>query len=837
VRSETVPTNLSCNENCTFCNARRASDDRAWILGAAVRARIDGALARKAEEIILSGGEPAMRSDLDKLIEYARSRGASRTVLETNGTLVTPERAERLRQAGLALARVHLPGCGDGLDAVTRQPGSWTLALNGVRSLTGAGIPVEIAVTVVRSSLPLVPLIPTRLRDDLGSLDGIRAFVVRVPVESPDEKEIVSYADAARAILSLEAAARGVRIPVRMAPDSGPPPCLFPGPAASLFSLSPGAPKWPNHRKVEACASCQINDRCSGFPEVQLARFPDVRPRPVTEDRFRRRLTLAGPVEDQIDRELVRSNRRRSIGESEVLDERLIRVNFHCNQACRFCFVPTHLPPPREQAVREAITTAGAEGARIMLTGGEPTLNANLPDYIRLARQHSPHPVGLQTNAIRAADPAYARSLVEAGLHEVAVSLHGSTAEISDAITEAPGTFDRTVVGLDNLYATGVQLDLTFVICRRNASDISSYVRLVGDRWPSAWVNIAFVSPSSDLVPRDADLIPRYSEVVPHLVAGLREAEVRGVYARGFESMCGIPLCLVPEDVAEEVAGADDTDGYENGTFVKTEACTRCALESQCYGLRRGYFDMYGADELRPVKALASTDAAVARLSSGPQVATPGAVIYAGGQCARRCAPCDCSHPPSTPEEIRRVLALRPGRVIVRGATEGSADLANLIRQARSAGVEDVVVRTSASAYRNPAAAAALAGAGVQSVLVPIFSHVPAVFDRIAGHRSALADTLAGMAALAQAGLGIELEVPILNPRLQRLPALVERVHEKVPGLRKIWFVASAVDLPRALAPEPWNIATHNIARALARGAELGLRCFVAEDLARRFRA
>ncbi len=615
MRSQTIPTNLSCNQNCTYCLARRPSDDRAFIVGSAVRQRIDAAFADHAEEIIFSGGEPTMRSDLEKLIAYAASRGAKSITLETNATLIDATRAAALAASGLSLVRVNVSGFGERLDTMTRQPGGYQAALAGLRALRLTPLPIEISVAVVRSTISQLAELPLRLQADLGGLAGIRALVVRVPIESPDPDELVSYDEAAAAILGLDAAARRAKIPVRLAPESGPPPCAFPGPAASMFSLSPGAPRLPNHVHLEPCARCSIQDRCSGLPEKHLERFAPPSMRPVTEDRFRRRLSLAGTVEQQIERELVRTNRRRESGSSQVfdgqprglhvpsvLDERLIRVNFQCNQACRFCFVPTHLPPAGDQAVRDAILSAAKGGARVTLTGGEPTLNANLVEYIRLAKANSQLPVGLQTNAIRLADAAYTASLVEAGLDEVAVSLHGSTAEISDAITEAPGTFERTVIGLDHVHATGLPLDLTFVICARNTHDMVPYVRMVAARWPRAFVNIAFVAPSSDLVPRDAALVPRYSDVMPQLAAAVLEARQLGLKTGGYESMCGLPLCVLPKEIAAYNEFVLDTDGYENGSFVKADACRSCEMESRCYGLRKGYFEMYGAGELHPLR-------------------------------------------------------------------------------------------------------------------------------------------------------------------------------------------------------------------------------------------
>ena len=78
MRTERVVTNLTCNQNCTWCTQRSARDVPAFVAGAAVGARIDAALATGAEEIVLTGGEPSLRRDLAALnTRAARGGGAS----------------------------------------------------------------------------------------------------------------------------------------------------------------------------------------------------------------------------------------------------------------------------------------------------------------------------------------------------------------------------------------------------------------------------------------------------------------------------------------------------------------------------------------------------------------------------------------------------------------------------------------------------------------------------------------------------------------------------------------------------------------------------------------
>ena len=606
MRSDRVLTNLTCNQNCTYCTERRPAEDRAFIRGDAVRARIDAALRGGAAEVVLSGGEPTLRSDLPALVAHAKKGGAASIVLETNATVLDAERVTALREAGLRAARVNLSGWGDALDAVTRDPGGQARTLAGLAALLDGGVAVEISAVVIRSTLGLLAELPGRLVEALGDrVGGIKSIVVRTPVESPNAAELVSYEEAAEAIAALEASARRAGIALKLGPDSGPPPCVFPHPnrVAHLYSMTPGATLRTDHRKVEACGLCQMKDRCSGLPTSYLARRAPPKVRPISEDRVRRRLSLIATVEEQIARELSQPNRFER-PDTGVVEEHIIRVNFHCNQACRFCFVSTHLPPAGDAAVRKAIVAAGEAGARIMLSGGEPTLTANLVDYVKLAKQVSTLPVGLQSNAIRLADPALTNSLVEAGIEEAFVSLHGSTAEISDAITEAPGTFDKTVIGIDNLHrATSVFLILNFVIHERNIEDLVPYVRLVATRWPRAYVNISFVAPSSDVVPKEKALVPRYAEALPSLALAVQEAKALGLQIGGFESMCGIPLCLVPMELSAYFSLSDIPEGFDRGEFVKTPACQDCELRNKCYGLRRGYLALHGDDELRPVRA------------------------------------------------------------------------------------------------------------------------------------------------------------------------------------------------------------------------------------------
>lgn len=582
-----VRTNETCNQNCAFCDRRSPREDRAFVRDAA--ARIDAA---DAETLILTGGEPTLRRDLAALIARADARTV---VLETNAALVDEARARQLAEAGLDVARVHLPAWGDALDAITRDPGGFEATVRGVRALHAAGVRVEASAPIVRANAALLPSLPEQL-----TALPVQALHVLAPTRAPDPSTLLPLPEAARVLERVADAARRVELPLSLDPHASVPPCLLERPArhAHLYSLTPGGRTRPGHRQLEACDGCRVSDRCPGVPE-HLAASLEGALRPIDGDRVRRRLSLISTPEAQVARELYQDEILRPAGQA-ARPVRTVRIGFRCNQACAFCFVSTHLPSAPRADVERAILEAAREGAAIAISGGEPTLDPALPEYVRLAKDAGADFVEIQSNATRV-DDALAASLRSAGADVIHVSLHAADGALSDAITDAPGTFDQTVRGLDALHAAGLRLRLSYVFHRRNLAAFTDLIELAASRWPGTSVAVSFVAPSTDLVPRTEALIPRYREVMPHLAAGIRIARERGVALSGFESLCGVPLCLAPPDLLDVFAVAEVDDGYTDGETLHPAPCDDCALRARCFGVRRGYVELYGTDELSPL--------------------------------------------------------------------------------------------------------------------------------------------------------------------------------------------------------------------------------------------
>src|SRR5437016_5676030 len=341
MRIERVVTNETCNQNCWFCNARRPAERPEFIARRAVRERIAAARAGDPREIILTGGEPAMRSYLVDLVQRA-GEGGRRVVLETNGALIDAPRARALAAAGLHTARVQLlAGEPDAADAIARVPGAFLAALAAIRTLAAAGVTVEVTTPIVRRNHALVAAVPgTLARAELP----VAALVLVVPTDAPDPTECAARDEITRAVTAVAESARRVGMALRLDHATYIPPCLFDVPerVTHLFALNRGHSGRGGFRRGPECDACLVNDRCPGLPDRALAREPRTAVHPIREHRLRRRLTVMSTVEEQMTRELVRRQIVR--GGYGVVPERTGRVNFQRNQTGHFCFVSPHPP-------------------------------------------------------------------------------------------------------------------------------------------------------------------------------------------------------------------------------------------------------------------------------------------------------------------------------------------------------------------------------------------------------------------------------------------------------------------------------------------------------------
>ncbi|HID09552.1 TPA: radical SAM protein, partial [Candidatus Micrarchaeota archaeon] len=109
--------------------------------------------------LIVSGGEPFVRSDIMEILEYACSKGL-RVAISTNGTLISRGVARRLAELGVVYVGVSLDSPRpDWHDSFRGVEGSFRAALEGIKNCQEAGLHTGIRYTVTRYNVDETPLI------------------------------------------------------------------------------------------------------------------------------------------------------------------------------------------------------------------------------------------------------------------------------------------------------------------------------------------------------------------------------------------------------------------------------------------------------------------------------------------------------------------------------------------------------------------------------------------------------------------------------------------------------------------------------------------------------
>ncbi|MFC6954182.1 TIGR04347 family pseudo-SAM/SPASM protein [Halorubellus litoreus] len=159
-------TTKQCNLYCEHCYAGADDGCAPAELSTEEGERLLEDLAEFGVPVVLfSGGEPLARPDLEHLVAYADDLGI-RPVLSTNGTLVTEERAEALRDAGLKYAGVSVDGTREVNDAFRGQEGAFDAAIRGIHCFKDAGVKTGLRYTITERTAPVLEDVVDLLYDE-----------------------------------------------------------------------------------------------------------------------------------------------------------------------------------------------------------------------------------------------------------------------------------------------------------------------------------------------------------------------------------------------------------------------------------------------------------------------------------------------------------------------------------------------------------------------------------------------------------------------------------------------------------------------------------------------
>ena len=137
-----------CNLGCVHCySASAGQDGQTELTTAEAKAMLDDLAALGVPVVLFSGGEPTLREDLPELAAHAAGAGV-RSVVSSNGTLISPEMARTLAEAGVGYVGVSIDGLKAAHDAFRRCDGAFESALAGIANCQAAGVRVGLRMTL-----------------------------------------------------------------------------------------------------------------------------------------------------------------------------------------------------------------------------------------------------------------------------------------------------------------------------------------------------------------------------------------------------------------------------------------------------------------------------------------------------------------------------------------------------------------------------------------------------------------------------------------------------------------------------------------------------------------
>ena len=144
VWNSTRTCNLKCRQCYMSSDAKKYQNE---LTTAEAKQFIDDLADFNVPVLLFSGGEPLIRPDFFELADYAAKKGV-RPTLSTNGTLITPEVARKIKDIGVGYVGISLDGLREVNDKFRGKAGAFEAAMNGIKNCVAVDQRVGLRFTI-----------------------------------------------------------------------------------------------------------------------------------------------------------------------------------------------------------------------------------------------------------------------------------------------------------------------------------------------------------------------------------------------------------------------------------------------------------------------------------------------------------------------------------------------------------------------------------------------------------------------------------------------------------------------------------------------------------------
>jgi len=240
----------------------------------------------------------------------------------------------------------------------------------------------------------------------------------------------------------------------------------------------------------------------------------------------------------------------------------------------------------------------------LILSGAEVTTFDDLDKYVQFAASLGWFKkIQIQTNGRRLSDKDYLKHLIDCGVNEFFISIHGLD-DVHDAVTRTSGSFDELAAGLKNLEAYDVNVISNTVLTKTNLHDMGRLMTFLSNERISE-IQLWNFFPMERTDTRDLVVSMKdFTEVLPEILSIVKRAGKPLVLKSFPECLSmgepGFFDSLFPVTVLPDVFWRKFSEsGFGMCIYREREECKAW----KCWGLSSAYIQKYGdeRDLLRPL--------------------------------------------------------------------------------------------------------------------------------------------------------------------------------------------------------------------------------------------
>jgi radical SAM protein with 4Fe4S-binding SPASM domain len=180
-------TTKKCNLRCVHCYLNAGEAERGELSTREAMNLIEDLAEIQTPLLVFSGGEPVLRKDIYELNEYAMELGL-RTILSSNGALITRNMAEKIKDAGFAYVGVSLDGSKEAHDRFRGVNGAFENSVKGLRNLREVGVDTGVRFAITHQNYNELSKVL-----NIARREGVPRFSVFQLVYAGRGKDIINW--------------------------------------------------------------------------------------------------------------------------------------------------------------------------------------------------------------------------------------------------------------------------------------------------------------------------------------------------------------------------------------------------------------------------------------------------------------------------------------------------------------------------------------------------------------------------------------------------------------------------------------------------------------------